>query len=79
MPTRLTPALPKGTTDVDIQIDLTRCQGHARCLENAPEVFGYDDRSAQTYLLVDPNDADLEAVKRAVDGCPEGALVLRRD
>jgi ferredoxin len=59
-------------------IDSSRCHGHARCLGEAPEIFGYDDRSNQAFVL---NGADIEAhtreaVLRAVKGCPEAAITL---
>jgi ferredoxin len=50
------------------------CEGHARCQENAPEVFEVrdDDRS---YVLVDDVDEDLrEKVERAIRLCPRQAI-----
>lgn len=44
-----------------VEIDSARCQGHARCMENAPDVFGYDDITNIATVL---QDADLEADRR---------------
>ena len=58
-----------------VEIDLSRCQGHARCLECAPEVFGYDDVTNKAYLL---DGADLGShhvgIEEAEAGCPELAI-----
>jgi len=58
-----------------IKIDLTRCHGHARCLEEAPQVFGYTDKSNQAYVLATANvEANIEAVDVAIAACPECAI-----
>lgn len=63
-----------------IQIDPDRCQGHARCLEDAPEVFGYDDETSQARLLdITSVDVEVDAVLRAVEGCPESAISVVND
>jgi ferredoxin len=57
-------------------VDHTLCEGHARCMENAPEVFEVrdDDRS---YALVDEIPEELRAkVERAVQTCPRAAIKL---
>jgi ferredoxin len=65
---------------IRVVIDSSRCQGHAHCLGEAPEIFGYDDRSNQAFVL---NGADIEAhreaVLMAVNGCPETAITLLGD
>jgi ferredoxin len=57
-------------------VDHSLCEGHARCMENAPEVFEVrdDDRS---YALVDEIPEELRAkVERAVQTCPRAAIKL---
>ena len=57
-------------------VDHTLCEGHARCMENAPEVFEVrdDDRS---YTLIDAIPEELRAkVERAVQTCPRAAIKL---
>ncbi|QLQ11476.1 MAG: ferredoxin [Nocardioidaceae bacterium] len=62
---------------VTLSVDNTRCQGHARCLAFAPEVFDFDDEG---YAFV-PEDKQIwdelpEDVKQAVANCPERAIVV---
>lgn len=58
-----------------IKIDLTRCHGHARCLEEAPQVFGYTEKSNQAYVLPTANvEANIKAVNVAIAACPECAI-----
>jgi len=63
-----------------IVIDLELCQGHGRCVAQAPEVFGYGEETSQSYVL---DGADLLAnralIERAVADCPEGAITLIGD
>jgi len=60
---------------MDISIDLGRCQGHARCLDSAPAVFGYDDLTNQAYVMGNANpDSDRAGVMEAIHGCPEMAI-----
>jgi len=57
-------------------VDHSLCEGHARCMDNAPEVFEVrdDDRS---YTLIDVIPEELRAkVERAVHTCPRAAIKL---
>ncbi|RZT07712.1 ferredoxin [Mycobacterium sp. BK558] len=60
-----------------VSVDATRCQGHARCLAFAPEVFDFDDEG---YAFVPDDQADRqdlgENVKQAVANCPERAIIV---
>lgn len=59
-----------------VTIDHSLCEGHARCMDEVPEVFEVreDDRS---YTLVDVVPAELvEKVKHAVSVCPRAAISL---
>lgn len=84
LPTRLVGTLararsnpPDGSTAVKVQINTDRCQGHGRCYDLVPELFGEDDHGYGTVLdggLVPP---DLEAKARlAAANCPEQAIEL---
>lgn len=57
-----------------------RCQGHARCIVFAPEVFDIDDEGYAFVIegceTVAPGDED---VARAIASCPEAAIVLVDD
>lgn len=58
-----------------VQIDPGRCQGHGRCHDLAPGLFGEDDEGYGTVLrdgAVTPEE-EREA-RRAVANCPERAI-----
>ncbi|MDX1382341.1 MAG: ferredoxin [Thermoanaerobaculia bacterium] len=57
-------------------VDHSLCEGHARCMETAPEVFEVrdDDRS---YVRLDDVPASLRAkVERAASVCPRAAITI---
>ena len=60
-----------------VQIDSDRCQGHGRCYDLAPELFGADDEGYGLVLgdgLVSP-DREQEA-RLAAANCPESAVII---
>ncbi len=60
-----------------VHIDSERCQGHGRCYDLAPELFGDDDEGYGTVLgdgEVQPNQE--HAARLAVTNCPERAIEL---
>lgn len=63
-----------------VSVDVSRCQGHARCLAFAPEVFDFDDEG---YAFVTAGQADHEQlgddIKMAVANCPERAIIVNDD
>jgi ferredoxin len=65
---------------VKLHIDSERCQGHGRCYDLAPDLFGEDDEGYGTVLghgIVPPgreHDARL-----AVANCPERAIELAEE
>lgn len=65
----------KNDNSTRVCVDQARCGGHARCIEEAPEVFGYDDTTNKAFVL---QNADLEAsredIDRAILACPERAI-----
>jgi ferredoxin len=53
------------------------CQGHARCQERCPEVFGTDEVEGKCVILLPDVPPELEHKARlTVKNCPEGALVI---
>jgi ferredoxin len=62
---------------VKLQIDSDRCQGHGRCYDLAPDLFGDDDEGFGKVLVdgIVPPDKDREA-RLAVANCPERAIDL---
>ncbi|WDF74323.1 ferredoxin [Novosphingobium sp. KACC 22771] len=63
-----------------VHVNLSLCQGHARCEEICPEVFATDTVEGKCLILKDivPDDL-LEKARLVVRNCPEGALRLSRD
>ena len=60
-----------------VHIDSDRCQGHGRCYDLAPELFGADDEGYGRVLgdgLVSP-DHEQEA-RLAAANCPESAVTI---
>jgi ferredoxin len=60
---------------VKVCIDAERCQGHGRCYDLAPEVFG-EDEEGYARLLGDglvPDGLQSQA-RLAGMNCPEGAI-----
>ncbi|MEV4173600.1 ferredoxin [Nonomuraea sp. NPDC049709] len=58
-----------------LQINSERCQGHGRCYDLAPELFGEDDEGYGQVLgdgLVAPGQE--RAARLAVANCPEHAI-----
>ena len=58
-----------------LQIDPERCQGHGRCYDLAPDLFG-DDEEGYGQVLGDgtvPPDREKDA-RLAVVNCPEHAI-----
>lgn len=58
-----------------VQIDSEVCQGHGRCYDLAPKLFGEDDEGYGTVLGDGTVPADqVEAARLAVANCPERAV-----
>jgi ferredoxin len=64
-----------GTNAVKVQISSERCQGHGRCYDLVPDLFGEDDQG-YSRLLGDgtvPPGKEREA-RLAESNCPERAI-----
>ena len=60
-----------------VQIDPERCQGHGRCYDLAPGLFGDDDEGYGQVLgdgVVGPDQE--QAARLAILNCPEHAVDL---
>lgn len=61
---------------MQVKVDGSKCQGHARCWALAPQLFHLNDEGYMETSVIDvPADLEL-AASRAVRGCPERALTL---
>lgn len=59
----------------NVTVDGAKCQGHARCLSFAPEVFEFDDEGYAFVLEDKQRFAELpKSVQQAVANCPERAI-----
>lgn len=58
-----------------VHVNLNVCQGHARCEDICPDVFGTDAIEGKCVIRQADVPAELEEKTRlAVRNCPEGAL-----
>jgi ferredoxin len=63
-----------------VSVDPERCQGHARCLAFAPDVFDFDDEGYSFVPEARSRYDELpESVRLAVANCPERAIVVKDD
>ncbi|MEW2357148.1 ferredoxin [Spirillospora sp. NPDC029432] len=63
-----------------VRIDTGRCQGHGRCYDLAPELFGEDEEGYGTVLdggVVPPGGEN--GARRAVANCPERAVDVLKE
>jgi ferredoxin len=62
---------------VKVHVDMEKCQGHGRCYDLAPDVFGADDEGYAELLVTGDVPAELEQQARAAEAnCPERAITL---
>ncbi|OLT23103.1 ferredoxin [Pseudonocardia sp. CNS-139] len=59
-----------------VAIDSSRCEGHAKCVMDSPEVFDFDDQGFGVVKIEVGAEEHRESVRRAVAGCPEFAISL---
>ena len=60
-----------------ITVNSAKCQGHALCVMNAPELIGSSDDDGHAYVLKSEVPTGLEtAARMAVEGCPESAIAI---
>jgi ferredoxin len=65
---------------VKVKIDSEHCQGHGRCYDLAPDLFGDDEEGYGKVLgdgTVSPGDE--QHARLAVANCPERAIDLREE
>jgi ferredoxin len=57
-----------------VTVDELACEGHARCQNNAPEVFRLDDNDISRVQLDEIPGELVEKVQRAIRTCPRQAI-----
>ena len=64
-----------GAPILRVRVDPQLCEGHALCIEIAPEVFDLTDDDVATCVERPPEEF-WEQVRAAVDACPRGAITV---
>jgi len=59
-----------------ITVDHSLCEGHAKCMGRAPEVFEVDNEDLSQVIATDLDAELLAKVERAVRSCPRQAINL---
>ncbi len=62
-----------------VVVDPDRCEGNARCLEAAPDVFELGDDDQARVIVERPPEEWRTAVERAVRVCPRQAISIVED
>jgi ferredoxin len=62
-----------------VVVDLQLCEGNARCVEAAPEVFEVGEDDKAHLLTVNPAESLRGKLKLAVRMCPRQAITLKED
>lgn len=66
------------TSTTRVRVDAGLCEGHALCIQLAPEVFDLSDDEVASAAPVDGqwDQGTWDNVKSAVDACPRQAISL---
>ncbi len=67
-----------GARILRVRIDQQLCEGHALCIETAPEVFDLTDDDIARCVEQPPPEY-WEQVRAAVDACPRGAITVAEE
>jgi ferredoxin len=59
-----------------VTVDQDRCEGNARCVFAAPEVFALEDDDKAHLLIEQPGEELRAKVERAVRLCPRQAITI---
>ena len=60
-----------------IVVDCDKCQGHAMCASQAPEVYELDDSGYNSMGEFTVVAGQEEAARLGASWCPEGAITVR--
>ncbi|BBX51890.1 hypothetical protein GCM10009645_31880 [Mycolicibacterium poriferae] len=66
------------STNGRVVVDPQLCEGHALCLESAPELFDLSDDDVAT-CIAQPTAEQWPLVHAAIDACPRGAISIVED
>ncbi|MGV0815775.1 ferredoxin [Mycolicibacterium boenickei] len=70
--------MPEDMSVAPVSVDAGLCEGHALCIQLAPEVFDLsdDDVASAAQAAGRWDESTWDAVKSAVDACPRQAISL---
>jgi ferredoxin len=70
--------MPEDMSRTRVVVDADLCEGHALCIQLAPEVFDLSDEEIAGAAPMDGqwDQGTWDAVKSAVDACPRQAISL---
>ncbi|MBB2992828.1 ferredoxin [Mycolicibacterium iranicum] len=66
------------TTPRRLRVDRRLCEGHALCLQSAPEIFILSDDDVAE-CVAQPSNDQWDQAAAAIDACPRGAIALVED
>jgi ferredoxin len=67
-------------TGMKVRVDRSRCEGHAVCHSQAPEVYPLDELGYNAVQgTVEVGAAHSAAAERGARGCPERAIIIVDD
>ncbi|PXW32752.1 ferredoxin [Nocardia sp. 348MFTsu5.1] len=58
-----------------LKVDKARCEGHALCAQNAPDIFDIGDDDLAVWVEYPPEGTEKE-VRAAIAACPRQAISL---
>ena len=62
-----------------VALDITKCQGYANCLIEAPEIWDFDEDTDIAVLKDEhPDAALLDKAQASVRGCPAHAITVEQ-
>jgi ferredoxin len=61
---------------MNVDIDSSRCEGHAQCVVAAPDLFDLDDNGFGRPLRDGLTEHELPAARRAALACPVAAITI---
>ena len=61
-----------------VVVDPHLCEGHALCIESAPDLFDLPDDDVAT-CIQQPSAEQWPLVEAAIDACPRGAISIVED
>lgn len=70
--------MPEDVSTTGVRVDAGLCEGHALCIQLAPEVFDLSDDEVASAAPADGewDQPTWDNVKSAVDACPRQAISL---